>query len=45
VLFCVLFFFAITSFWSQSFGADDFENFQELDLQNLEQQQAGEQGM
>jgi hypothetical protein len=31
-------------FWSLSLGADDFENLQELDLQDSEQQLAGEQG-
>jgi hypothetical protein len=36
--------FAITYFWSLSLGADDFENLQELNIQDFEQQLAGEQG-
>jgi hypothetical protein len=34
----------LACFWSLSFGADDFENLQELDFQDFDQQLAGEQG-
>jgi hypothetical protein len=45
-LFGILFiyWFAIAYFQSLSFGADDFENLQELDVQDFEQQLVGEQG-
>jgi hypothetical protein len=39
-----IYLFAITCFRSLSFGSDDFENIRELDLQDFEQQPAGEQG-
>jgi hypothetical protein len=43
---CVLFIYlaVIAYFRSQSLGADDFENLQELDFRDFEQQPAGEQG-
>jgi hypothetical protein len=46
VLFHILFIylFAIAYFQSLSLGANDFGNLQELDLQDFEQQPAGEQG-
>jgi hypothetical protein len=45
-LFGVLFIhlFAIACFESLSLGANDFGNLQELDVQDFEQQPAGEQG-
>jgi hypothetical protein len=45
-MFSVLFIylFAIACFRSLSFGANDFENLQELDFQDFEQQPGGEQG-
>jgi hypothetical protein len=36
--------FSIAYFWSLSLGTDTFENLKELDIQDFEQQQAGEQG-
>jgi hypothetical protein len=36
-------FACIACFRSLSFGADDFENLQELDIQDFEQQQVGKQ--
>jgi hypothetical protein len=42
VLFIYLFIFAC--FRSLSLGVDNFENLQELDLQDFEQQLVGEQG-
>jgi hypothetical protein len=41
VLFGVLFIylFAISCFWLLLLGADDFENLQELNIQDFEQQQ------
>jgi hypothetical protein len=46
MLFGILFIylFAIACLRSLLLGADDFENLQELDIQNFEQQLAGEQG-
>jgi hypothetical protein len=46
VLFSILFIHlsANACFLSLSLGADDFENLQELDIQDFEQQLAGEQG-
>jgi hypothetical protein len=45
-LFFVLFylFICIGCFRSLSLGVDDFENIQELDVQDFKQQQVGEQG-
>jgi hypothetical protein len=45
VLFGVLliYLFAIAYFWSLSLGTNDFANLQELDIQDFEQQPAGEQ--
>jgi hypothetical protein len=42
ILFILL--FTIAYFWPLSLGADDFENLQELDIQDSEQQLAREQG-
>jgi hypothetical protein len=46
VLFDILFIylFIIACSRSISLGADDYENLQELDIQDFEQQVAGEQG-
>jgi hypothetical protein len=46
MLFGILFIylFAIACFRSLLLGADDFENLQELDIQDFEQQLTGEQG-
>jgi hypothetical protein len=45
-MFGVLFIYliAIVCLLSLSLGADDFKNLQELDVQDLEQRLAGEQG-
>jgi hypothetical protein len=43
-LYTIYLFAYIASFWSLSLGAVDFENFQELDIQDFEQQQVGEKG-
>jgi hypothetical protein len=45
-LFGILFIylFVIACLWSQSLGANDFGNLQELDFQDFEQQPVGEQG-
>jgi hypothetical protein len=39
----LIYFVYIACFRSLSLGADDFENLQELDIQDFEQQLAGEQ--
>jgi hypothetical protein len=39
----VIYLFVFACFRSLSLGADDFENLQELDVQDFEQQLAGEQ--
>jgi hypothetical protein len=45
IVWCTIFLFAcMACFQSLSLGAEDFENLQELDVQDFEQQLAGEQG-
>jgi hypothetical protein len=44
VWYTVYLFTYIAYFRSLSLGAEDFENLQELDIQDFEQQQAGGQG-
>jgi hypothetical protein len=39
-----IYLFAIPCFWSLLLGADDYENIQELDLQDFEHQLVGQQG-
>jgi hypothetical protein len=42
---CTVYLFAcVAYFWSLPLSAEDFENLQELDIQDFEQQLAGEQG-